>query len=105
MYFENAERTDKNIIITIVIAAVLLCVILLAVLPTVPRAHGSYRLTVFFTGISTVRWIISVLLSIIQQARHDGENVLLLDCGDLSYGGPVRKRRRAGGVDAGRYEI
>ena len=86
----------KNIIITIVIAAVLLCVILLAVLPTVPRAHGSYRLTVFFTGdLHGQVDNLPYYYTIIQQARHDGENVLLLDCGDLSYGGP---RQEKGGV-------
>lgn len=86
----------KNIIITIVIAAVLLCVILLAVLPTVPRAHGAYRLTVFFTGdLHGQVDNLPYYYTIIQQARHDGENVLLLDCGDLSYGGP---RQEKGGV-------
>ena len=69
----------KNIIITIVIAAVLLCVILLAVLPTVPRAHGSYRLTVFFTGdLHGQVDNLPYYYTIIQQARHDGSYPVLL---------------------------
>lgn len=80
-------RRKRGAAVAAVIIAAVLSVCLLVFLPD-KRAHGSYTLTVLFTGdLHGEMEKLPYYYTVIQQERKQG-NVLLLDCGDLFYGGP-----------------
>lgn len=93
MYFENAERTDKkynNHNCHSRSAALRYIACRFAHGAPCARVISAYG--VFHGDLHGQVDNLPYYYTIIQQARHNGENVLLLDCGDLSYGGPRQER-------------